>query len=581
MLVVVVVVVVRAQACSFLVTNFNASRPGDGALLQTANQHSRRRGPDATNLVYAPANGDQDPAVWTFLHNLLSLTGTFQTQPFVSPDQSVFAVLNGEIYNYQALSAELLLLQQQQQQQNQRTTTTAPFTSDGQAILPAYAAWGAADFVTHLHGEFAIVLVDQSAQLIILATDVFGTKPLWYATWPCTHTATSGGGSCFAAASYESALAALGAGPEHRTRAPANQVLVLSTKTGTTNAPQELARRPVFRFDLEQHKTSTADFTEALVQAVKIRTEGVLPQHQIFLGVSAGYDTGAIMLALQLLGRPFLGYYIPDEQWDPTGNEDESVVQARLDYCTHMTAMRIQTDPAEYRRQQQWLATHCESTRIVLGNDNNNSLVFQGGPHVGYSRIITEARKRNGLIFMSGVGVDEIMSMYSRQGQAIPGYEHVACPNATFPEDLRGFFPWCSFYQGAMIHQLMTVELTGGAHGIEARYPFLDPLVVQEFLWLRSDVKNAAYKKPVADFLRQHDFPNMWDKKAPMPFFFPNDVPLSMVDAPKDGEVLPHYSSWRSHSLLPPIISWVSALVLIVLLRIRVVRRRPQRRKNV
>lgn len=59
----------------------------------------------------------------------------------------------------------------------------------------------------------------------------------------------------------------------------------------------------------------------------------------------------------------------------------------------------------------------------------------------------------------------------------------------------------------------MKEELTGGAHGIETRYPFLDPRVVQEYLWLSRDLKNSEYKKPVADFLRRYNFPNLWGAK--------------------------------------------------------------------
>ena len=31
----------------------------------------------------------------------------------------------------------------------------------------------------------------------------------------------------------------------------------------------------------------------------------------------------------------------------------------------------------------------------------------------------------------------------------------------------------------------MKEELVAGVHGIEGRYPFLDPKVVQEYLWLK------------------------------------------------------------------------------------------------
>ena len=58
----------------------------------------------------------------------------------------------------------------------------------------------------------------------------------------------------------------------------------------------------------------------------------------------------------------------------------------------------------------------------------------------------------------------------------------------------------------------MKEELTAGALGIEARYPFLDKNFVQEYLWLKSSNKNREYKsvldvtkihrKPVFKFLK-------------------------------------------------------------------------------
>ena len=53
----------------------------------------------------------------------------------------------------------------------------------------------------------------------------------------------------------------------------------------------------------------------------------------------------------------------------------------------------------------------------------------------------------------------------------------------------------------------MREELVSGAHGVEGRYPFLDPKVVQEFLWLSAEVKNSEYKRPIADLFRKHNYP--------------------------------------------------------------------------
>ena len=84
------------HGCSFVVANFNCTTT---TAWPRANYFNRWRGPDATNI--AGAHG------WTFVHNLLSMTGAFTLQPFLSADGMVACLFNGEIYNYRALAKEL------------------------------------------------------------------------------------------------------------------------------------------------------------------------------------------------------------------------------------------------------------------------------------------------------------------------------------------------------------------------------------------------------------------------------------------------------------------------------------------
>jgi asparagine synthetase B (glutamine-hydrolysing) len=49
-------------------------------------------------------------------------------------------------------------------------------------------------------------------------------------------------------------------------------------------------------------------------------------------------------------------------------------------------------------------------------------------------------------------------------------------------------------------------EYVAGAYGIEARYPFLDKQVVQEFLWLDVNLKNSTYKSVLHDYLTQNAY---------------------------------------------------------------------------
>merc|ERR1719318_516851 len=49
---------------------------------------------------------------------------------------------------------------------------------------------------------------------------------------------------------------------------------------------------------------------------------------------------------------------------------------------------------------------------------------------------------------------------------------------------------------------------------MEARYPFLDVDVVQEYLWLDHEVKNAVYKRPVHDYFEKYQYAFDWGKRG-------------------------------------------------------------------
>lgn len=101
----------------------------------------------------------------------------------VRPDLRVAAMFNGEIYNWRDLSTTI------------HTEEEHILASDGDVLLPLYRKHGTS-FPKFLDGEFALAVVDFEKNLALLATDAFGTKPLWYSL-------CDGG---FHAATYESSL---------------------------------------------------------------------------------------------------------------------------------------------------------------------------------------------------------------------------------------------------------------------------------------------------------------------------------------------------------------------------------------
>lgn len=93
-------------------------------------------------------------------------------QPQRNEDGTIWAVQNGELYNFAQVRAEL-------EGRGHRFVTE----SDTEVIPHGYEEWGA-DLPTHLRGMFALAVWDARTGTLLLARDRFGKKPLVYALLP-------------------------------------------------------------------------------------------------------------------------------------------------------------------------------------------------------------------------------------------------------------------------------------------------------------------------------------------------------------------------------------------------------------
>ncbi|MEK4230033.1 asparagine synthase (glutamine-hydrolyzing) [Solibacillus sp. FSL H8-0538] len=89
-------------------------------------------------------------------------------QPLYSEDGQIVLVFNGEIYNYQTLKADLIAKGHQFKTE-----------SDSEVLIYGYVEYGF-EFVQKLKGMFAFCIWDQQKDLVFIARDGFGIKPLYY-----------------------------------------------------------------------------------------------------------------------------------------------------------------------------------------------------------------------------------------------------------------------------------------------------------------------------------------------------------------------------------------------------------------
>jgi asparagine synthetase B (glutamine-hydrolysing) len=417
------------------------------------NKLLRLRGPDNTNIIQRER--------FTLMHNLLSMTGAFCVQPFVQGD--VACLYNGEIYNYKSFGE---------------------YKSDGEPLIDLYLKHGPA-FVRQLDGEFAIILCDFKARRILISSDIFKTKPIFYSV--------SGGE--FGCSSFRSPLEQ--AGHSEVQPMPANR-----TKVFDMDSLCQIDEFPVHEFKLEQFKSSFEDWDKAFQAAIRKRAAGV--REKVFMGLSSGYDSGVICLELLRTGIPFEAYSV-------TGNESNEVLEQRF--------RRIQeSSDASYRRLRktrlqhklnQWYVKRCTdpfryNIRSTSIDYSERMQLAEDGGAIWLSYVCRQGRRSGRRIYLSGMGADEIFADYGYAGRKIAAHSNFG---GLFPDDLSTIYPWNSFYGSSMESYLAKEEYVAGSYGLEARYPFLDRAVVQEFLHLSAALKNSAYKSVLHQYMTSHNFP--------------------------------------------------------------------------
>ncbi|MCE0499672.1 MAG: asparagine synthase-related protein [Methylacidiphilales bacterium] len=414
--------------------------------LAKVNRYLKYRGPDSTNFVQY--NG------YNFIHNLLSLTGEFTWQPLFDSENQIVCLFNGEIYNHRAFGE---------------------FPSDGYSILAAYRKHGL-DFPKLLDGEFAIALLDFKNDLLVVATDTFSTKPLWLSIEK----------QQIGVSSYRSGLTQLG----FRTPRKVEANKILAYKLGSF---EKIAEAPSVDFNLEQYKDTYDDWIRAFQEAIAKRAFQS-PRQKIFLGLSSGYDSAALACELTLQAVDFKAYTV-------LAAEDPNIIAQRHQRLAH--GQIISLTKSEFSRLKKKIAQECEDYTQPEANGKTYNIKGDQGTY-GIACICDAAIQDGRKIYFSGQGSDEV---YWDTGYNGRSYRNATQPGVWFPDDLKEIFPWPNFYGGSQQMFLAKEEHVAGTFGIESRYPFLDRNLVQQFLNLSPQLKNAKYKATINEYLSRNNYP--------------------------------------------------------------------------
>jgi len=229
-----------------------STQPGN-LVTSKARERMRRRGPDFQSFVVHEG--------LFFWHSLLSMDGSLTAQPYIR--DHVCAIFNGEIYNHNDFSVQL---------------------SEIEAIVDSYINGGESVFEL-LDGEFAICLVDFKKDTLYLINDVFGSKPLFYA---------SSDEQGWGIGTFPSSVSRFGT----PVRVPANSVLSFDIRSLALKGCRRL-----FEFSLDQIDNSYDGFFEALESSVLKR---VMRNPVPYVPLSGGLDSGTIVAILEKFRIPFI-----------------------------------------------------------------------------------------------------------------------------------------------------------------------------------------------------------------------------------------------------------------------------------
>jgi len=145
---------------------FGSTRKLDNQALADVLNLLDHRGPDSQGHEFLASSASEHPII--FAHTRLAIQDLSASghQPMASKNRRWWITFNGEIYNHFELRSKL--------------TTFFNGTSDTETLLEYIATFGLEKALSEINGMYALAVFDSQENMIYLARDPFGIKPVYF-----------------------------------------------------------------------------------------------------------------------------------------------------------------------------------------------------------------------------------------------------------------------------------------------------------------------------------------------------------------------------------------------------------------
>lgn len=323
-------------------------------------------------------------------------------------------------------------------------------------IIPMYVQEGRR-FVEALNGEFSFIIIDYNKGRVLLYTDTFNTKLLFY--------------------SIHNGFLYIGS-----RKSNFNYLKVKNYELVPISSIVEISLLDYSVIDIAKHSLLTLnenvdtydDCILALENSIHIRYAD-----NIGIGLSSGHDSGAILQTIINSKKNDAFFYFVD-----TFNEDVGIINERFKLCDKY---KLKYSVLDYYNNK-YIYDIFES--CILKESMENYTGFEHEPSTNLLSKLFRTMKRSGnSIYLTGLAGDEITTNYTFQLQKQASKQFTWEPT------------YDTYESGEIINEIDQHEYIGEVYGVEVRYPFMDKKFIQAFLNLTERLK-VNYKSVTTEYLK-------------------------------------------------------------------------------